>query len=203
VIKRSAQPEGQWTGGTTNAIYAYPAPTLGAMAQARLWIGTAAIVRSAPYSHFAHHQRLHLPIRGDGLRLHFQAPTETITLPTFAQVRFAGDRPLQAELIDGAVDAFNLIFAPDVVATARVIQRTDAALTLPLPAEQSAGEQAVHVLYVVNGTLTVEWADQPAAPLAPGDAFVIEENAVRPAQPLRLALQWTEPAAVVVVTASF
>ncbi|MEZ4679358.1 MAG: hypothetical protein R2932_34575 [Caldilineaceae bacterium] len=33
-------------------------------------------------------------IRGNGLQLHFQDPTETITLPTLEQATFPGDRPL-------------------------------------------------------------------------------------------------------------
>lgn len=203
VIKRSTQLAGQWTGGTTNAIYAYPSTMLGAMAQARFWIGTAAIVRSAPYSHFANRQRVHLPVRGNGLQLHFQEPTETVTLPTFAQARFAGDRPVQAALIDGPVDAFNLIFAPDVAATVRVIQNDVTTLTLPLPAESSIVTNAVHVLYVVNGEVAIGLADHPVAELTSGEAFVIEEGAVHPSRSLSLALQWTQPAAVVVATVSF
>lgn len=203
IIRHKDQPAGQWTGGTTNAIYAYPPATLGAMAQARLWIGTAAIVRSAPYSHFANRQRVHLPIRGNGLQLHFQEPTETVTVPTFAQARFAGDRPLQAALIDGPVEAFNLIFAPDVVATVRVIRNDVTTLTLPLPAATPTVANAVHVLYAVNGEVAIGLAEQPVAQLGPGDAFVMEELAVHPSRSLSLALQWTQPAAVVVATVSF
>lgn len=173
------------------------------MAQARLWIGTAAIVRAAPYSHFANRQRVHLPIRGNGLQLHFQGPTETVTLPTFAQARFAGDRPLQAALIDGPVEAFNLIFEPSVIAAVRVIHSDVTTLTLPLPAAAITAARAVHVLYAVTGALTVGQADQPVTQLTAEDAFVIEVEDAGPAPNLTLNLQWAQPAALVVATAIF
>ncbi len=206
LITNATQRDATWTGGTTKAIYAYPPEKLGAMAQAQLWIGTAAITQSAPYSYFPQRQRIHLPIRGNGLHLHFQDPAETITLTSFDQHHFPGDRPLQAELIDGTVEAFNLMFDAAVLADVSVIRSTvdTLALTLPTPPIHHADLphwRVVYVLYGVNGEVRVALGNQPAVRLAVGDAFVIEAGAAASAQGVTLDLDWaTVPADLVVAT---
>ena len=206
LIPHATQREATWTGGTTKAIYAYPPEKLGAMAQAQLWIGTAAITQSAPYSHFPARQRIHLPMRGNGLHLHFQAPAETVTLTSFDQHHFRGDSPVHAELIDGPVEAFNLMFDATVLADLSVIRSAAAslALTLPTPPIHPADLlhwRVIHVLYAVNGAGSVVLADQPAVLMAIGDAFVIEVGADASAQGLTLDLDWKAvPADLVVAT---
>ena len=206
LITHATQREATWTGGTTKAIYAYPPEKVGAMAQAQLWIGTAAITQSAPYSHFPQRGRIHLPLRGNGLHLHFQEPAETVTLTSFDQHHFPGDRPVHAELIDGPVEAFNLMFDAAVLADASVVRSTvdSLALTLPTPPIHHAELphwQVVYVLYAVNGAVYVALADQPAVLLAVGDAFVIEAEATEVAHGLTLDLDWaTVPADLVVAT---
>ena len=206
LITHATQREGTWTGGTTKAIYAYPPEKLGTMAQAQLWIGTAAITQSAPYSHFPQRGRIHLPMSGNGLHLHFQEPAETVTLASFDQHHFPGDRPLYAELIDGPVEAFNLMFDAAVLADVSVVRSTvdSLALTLPTPPIHHADLphwRVVYVLYAVNGEVYVALADQPAVRLAVGDAFVIEVGAEGAAQGLTLDLDWaTVPADLVVAT---
>jgi environmental stress-induced protein Ves len=206
LITHATQREGQWTGGTTKAIYAYPPEKLGVMTQAQLWIGTAAITQSAPYSHFPQRTRIHLPIRGNGLHLHFQTPAETVTLTSFDQHHFPGDRPVHAELIDGRVDAFNLMFDAAVLADVSVVRSTvdSLALTLPtppIPHAELPQWRLVYVLYAVNGEVHVALADQPAVRMAVDDAFVIEVGAAASAHGLTLALDWvTVPADLVVAT---
>ncbi|MCB0185457.1 MAG: hypothetical protein KDE31_14405, partial [Caldilineaceae bacterium] len=53
LIEGHEQPPATWRGGTTRAIYAFPAETLGNLAAAQLWVGTATIERDGPYSVFA------------------------------------------------------------------------------------------------------------------------------------------------------
>ena len=65
-------PQANADGGTTSAIYAYPSAAIGTPATAQLWVGTAVIDRASAYSFFADRQRVHVPIHGNGLRLHFQ-----------------------------------------------------------------------------------------------------------------------------------
>ncbi len=162
-----------WRGGTTRAIYADPAETLGAMAQAHFWVGTAIIERDGPYSVFANRTRIHMPVRGNGLHLHFEEPNESITLEDFTQATFAGDRPLAVSLIDGPVEAFNLIFAPGVQAYLQVISFT--AVPMPLIQSRPVGtpplSHSIQVIYAVTGICQVESAEQ-STNLQPGDAFV-------------------------------
>ena len=173
LMRATDQPLAIWRGGTTRAIYAYPAETLGAMAQAHFWVGTAVIERDGPYSVFVNRTRIHMPVCGNGLHLHFQAPAESTTLHSFDQATFAGDRPLDVALIDGPVEAFNLIFAPGVQAHLQMISLTGA--PMPITPPELAGSpplsHGIQVIYAMNGTCQVESSAQTAK-LQPGDAFV-------------------------------
>jgi environmental stress-induced protein Ves len=173
LIPATDQPLATWRGGTTRAIYAYPAETLSALAQAHFWVGTALIERDGPYSVFANRTRIHMPVRGKGLHLHFQDPTESTTLHTFDQATFAGDRPLAVTLVDGPVEAFNLIFHPSVQAHLQVLTLTAASMSIPPShlAGSALSSPAIQVVYAVNGTCDVDAAGQTAK-LQPGDAFV-------------------------------
>jgi environmental stress-induced protein Ves len=175
LVKFQAQPIAVWRGGTTRAIYAQPPDKLAELATAHVWVGTATIERDGPYSVFANRTRVHLPIRGSGLQLHFQQPQETVKLSAFEQVVFAGDRPLDVMLVDGPVEAFNLIFHPAVQASLHVLHLTagDGAVTLPplaAPIEQMF--QSVQVIYAVNGECKIKCTDGQEVLLQAGDALV-------------------------------
>ena len=131
-IDHAAQTPGTWAGGTTSAIYAYPPESIGTPANAQLWVGTAVIDRAAAYSFFPERLRIHVPIHGNGIRLHFQNPAEVVALSTFAQHRFDGARPVQVELVDGSIVAFNLIVQSDVAAEVRVLHIDSQELALEL-----------------------------------------------------------------------
>jgi len=184
-IDHAAQTPGTWAGGTTRAIYAYPPESIGTPANAQLWVGTALIDRAAAYSFFPARTRIHVPIHGNGIRLHFQHPTEVVALNTFAQHRFDGARPVRVELVDGASSAFNLIVQADVAADIHVLHIGGQDLTLELdriPTHTARGATMVQIVYAVNGAIALSIADQPAITLHPTDAFVFHPRAV--AQPL-------------------
>jgi environmental stress-induced protein Ves len=185
-VELAAQTPGTWAGGTTRAIYAHPPESIGALAIAQVWVGTAGIDRSAAYSYFAERTRLHVPIRGNGIRLHFQAPSEIVALGTFEQHRFDGARPVQAELVDGPIAAFNLIFQAGVDAEVQALHIDGEPTALELdraPAAHMEGATSiVQVVYAVNGAVDIELAGQPAVTLHAADAFVFHPRAV--AQPL-------------------
>jgi len=167
VIEANDQPLATWRGGTTQAIYAEPAETLSNMTAAQLWVGTATIERDGPYSVFANRMRIHLPMRGNGLQLHFQEPTETITLPTLEQATFPGDRPLTVTLLNGTVEAFNLIFQPTVQAAVRVIHLMQAAsITIPQAVAQR------QIFYMVAGTCNIAQTACTPVRMAHGAALV-------------------------------
>jgi environmental stress-induced protein Ves len=192
-IERAAQTAGTWAGGSTSAIYAYPPEAIGAPATALLWAGTAVISRAAAYSHFPERLRIHIPIQGSGIRLHFQNPVELIALSTFAQHRFDGARPVQVELVAGPVEAFNLIVQTDVAAAVRVLQVGSQELALELddlPATQTArATNVVRIICAVNGAVELAIAGQPAVTLNPADAFVFHPRAVDQPLGVRVGLR--------------
>jgi environmental stress-induced protein Ves len=185
-IAHAAQPPGTWAGGTTRAIYAYPSESIGTPATAQLWVGTAVIDRVAAYSFFPERTRIHVPIHGNGIRLHFQNPAEVVALGSFAQHRFDGARPVQVELIDGAIIAFNLIVHADVAAEIDVLHIGSQNLALELDripaAHTTRAASVVQIVYAVTGTVALMLAAQSAITLHPADAFVFHSRAV--AQPL-------------------
>jgi hypothetical protein len=180
ISHRSYHP-GAWSGGTTCAIWAEPAAALTSPAAARWWVGTAVIERDAPYSHFAGRHRLHLPIRGQGLRLRFRNPSEEVALASGTQHQFDGERPVEAALVDGFVVAFNLIYQVGVVATAGVAIVGPAGLVWPLrtPEDHSPGgtHEPVRVIYTISGALTADTNDGQQEALQSDDSVVIMPGA--------------------------
>lgn len=166
VIRAQEQPLAQWRGGTTRAIYAHPNAALTQLATAHAWVGTATIERDGPYSVFVERTRIHMPIRGNGLTLHFREPEETRHLHNLAQATFPGDRPLDVSLIDGPVEAFNVIAHPSVQVTVQPVPITAGSFMLPL----STG--CVNILYLAEGRCFMGWASAENAILSRGDALI-------------------------------
>lgn len=135
-------------------------------------------------SFFPKRLRIHVPIHGNGIHLHFQSPAEVIAVSTFGQHRFDGARPVQVELVDGAVVAFNLIVQADVTAEVRVLDIGSQELALELDrvpaahAQPAGGTSVVQVVYAVNGALALVIAGQPAITLHSADAFVFHPRSV-------------------------
>jgi environmental stress-induced protein Ves len=202
LIRRAEQMPGSWGGGTTLAIYAEPRDSIGSAGNARIWMGTATIERPADFSFFPGQMRVHVPIRGHGVRLRFQAPAEAVALTSFAQHRFDGGRPVHAELIDGPIVAFNLIAQPDVEATIQVLELDHELVGLGHAAEQTPAIELadLQLVYAVAGSLELVVADGLSVALHVGDALVfrppamLETIALRrletPAQILSAALRF-------------
>jgi hypothetical protein len=81
-------------------------------------VSIAEVERTAAFSAFPGVDRELVLLRGAGLRLHFE-DGETHTLDTpHARLRFAGERALTGEPIDGATHDFNLMWRRDRVEAA-------------------------------------------------------------------------------------
>jgi environmental stress-induced protein Ves len=204
-VAHAMQAPGTWTGGTTRMIYAYPPGPGLTPATALFWVGTAVIQQPAAYSFFPDRTRIHIPIQGNGVRLHFQAPAEVVALDTFEQHRFDGARPVQVELVDGPVEAFNLIAQSDLITEAQVI-RVDAEAAAPAfpstpPAQAADGASVVRVVYVVTGTVAIQIGGREEALLRAGDAFVVHPRPVPDSLHDRVELRG-EAANAIVVAAS-
>jgi environmental stress-induced protein Ves len=176
LIRHSQQIPGSWSGGATLAIYAEPGDSLPTPGGARIWLGTATIERAADFSYFPGRMRVHVPITGQGIQLRFQAPAETVTLPTFAQHRFDGARPVHAELIDGPIAAFNLIAQPDVEAMIEVLRLEQDVVSLERASSPAYPPQAteLQVVYVIAGALALATDAGQDVTLHAADAFVFQ-----------------------------
>ena len=70
----------------------------------------AEIDQDAPFSVFPGIDRELVLMAGEGMHLHFDDGESTTLLPPHDRIRFAGERPLRAELIAGPTHDFNLIW---------------------------------------------------------------------------------------------
>ena len=85
-------------------------------------LSIAEIEKDGPFSSFPGFDRELVLIRGNGLRLRFDQGEVRELLPPHDRIRFAGERVVQGELIDGLTHDFNLIWRRDAV-TAELLHR--------------------------------------------------------------------------------
>lgn len=78
-------------------------------------LSIAEIDVDAPFSTFAGVERELVLLSGHGLRLHFEGGDTHELLPPHDKLRFAGERAVFGELIDGPTRDFNLMWQRDAV----------------------------------------------------------------------------------------
>jgi len=78
-------------------------------------LSIAEIERDAPFSAFHGVDRELVLLRGNGLRLRFEDGESRLLEPPHGRMRFAGERPLVGELVDGPTHDFNLMWRRDAV----------------------------------------------------------------------------------------
>jgi environmental stress-induced protein Ves len=97
--------------GWTREVYRHPE---GAADWA--WrVSIAEIDQDAPFSAFPGCDRELVLLAGEGMRLVFDDGEVATLMPPHERMRFAGERPLHAELLDGPTHDFNLMWRRDVV----------------------------------------------------------------------------------------
>lgn len=173
LVEQGAQRQGAWAGGTTRAVFADPPEALGAIASARVWVGTATIERDSNYSYLPGLTRIHLPIIGRGIHLRFAAPAELVTLPSLSQCRFDGGRPLHAELVDGPIVALNVLMQAGYDAWVDVIPPSQARVAPRWPSSDAGAALQVRVVYTCGAALLQLDPRAPAVALRAGDALLI------------------------------
>jgi environmental stress-induced protein Ves len=97
--------------GWTHAIHAEPSSAPGHDWDWRLSV--AEIEADAPFSSFPGIDRELVLLEGEGLRLRFEDGESHTLLPPHARLRFAGERALVGELVDGPTRDFNLMWRRD------------------------------------------------------------------------------------------
>src|SRR3546814_2561804 len=76
-------------------------------------LSIAEIERDAPFSAFPGVDRELVLLHGNGLRLRFDDGESHLLEPPHGRLRFAGERPLTGELVDGPTHDFDLMGRPD------------------------------------------------------------------------------------------
>ena len=106
-------------------------------------LSIAEIEQDGPFSVFAGVDRELVLTRGNGLRLHFDDGQSCELLPPHARVRFAGERGIRGELLDGPTHDFNLMWRREAV-DAELLHRP---LVGPMVFFAGPGESwAIHLL---------------------------------------------------------
>jgi len=78
-------------------------------------LSIAEIEEDAPFSRFDGVERELVLLSGNGLRLRFDDDVVRELLPPHDRVRFAGERGVQGELVDGPTQDFNLMWRRDAI----------------------------------------------------------------------------------------
>ncbi|WP_017913797.1 HutD family protein, partial [Xanthomonas sp. SHU 166] len=82
-----------------------------------LRLSIAEIEQDAAFSAFPGIDRELVLLRGNGVRLRFDDGEEQVLQDPCARLRFAGERPLRGELLDGPTHDFNLMWRRDRLRT--------------------------------------------------------------------------------------
>ena len=170
-IPSMEQKPGVWRGGQVYEIVRNPADADYPNGDYRLWAGTATIERSADYSYFANAERLHILLCGDGLRLHFREPEQTVALASHDSHTFSGARPLHAEVLGAPVFAFNLIYRQGLTSGVEFVALVKTPHLHTIHAE--AGTACTQIVYVISGTVLLESADDERL-MGQGDTLLWE-----------------------------
>jgi len=156
--------------GWTRQVHAEPAADGKAEWDWRLSI--AEIDADAPFSAFPGVDRELVLLQGNGMRLRFGNGEVHELLPPHDRLRFAGERPLAGELVDGPTQDFNLMWRRDAI-DALLWHRplVGSMLVFVDPGETWA-------LHVLAGQARIEGVSD-AEPLAVGDSALLRAGATR------------------------
>ena len=115
IIRAADYRRERWRNGAgwTRQVHARPSPTPGQDWDWRLSI--AEIEADAPFSSFPGVDRELVLLEGNGLRLRFDDGEARELLPPHDRLRFAGERALVGELLDGPTRDFNLMWRRDAI----------------------------------------------------------------------------------------
>jgi environmental stress-induced protein Ves len=156
--------------GWTREIHAHPAT---ASAQGWDWrLSIAEIEQDAPFSRFPGIDRELVLLSGNGLRLCFDDGEVQELQPPHDRLRFAGERGVTGELVDGPTQDFNLMWRRDAI-DAQLWHRP---LVGPMVVFAEPGE--AWALHLIAGQ--ARFADDSALPdLAAGDTALLQAGNAR------------------------
>ncbi|WP_202841267.1 HutD/Ves family protein [Luteimonas saliphila] len=129
-------------------------------------LSIAEVEADAPFSLLPGVDRELVLLEGDGLRLRFDDGETRELLPPHQRLRFAGDRALGGQPLDGRAVAFNLMWRRDAVAT----QLWHRPLAGPMVLFMDPG--TTWVVYLLAGRAHLE-GDDPLPSMAMGDTALL------------------------------
>ena len=152
-------------GGWTREILREPATGDGPFG----WrVSIAEVESDGPFSAFDGYDRVLVLLAGDGMDLHFTDTGSTVHLrPHSRLVRFAGEAPVHAALVDGPTTDFNLIWRRDLFDVSVLAH-------LPMTEPPIVADGVRLGVYVIDGVVQ----SQRGVIGGPGDTVVGEEGEV-------------------------
>jgi len=132
-------------------------------------LSIAEVDKGGPFSTFSGIDRELVLLSGEGMHLHFDDGESVSLLPPHDHHRFAGERPVSAELISGPTQDFNLMWQRDRV-KATLLHRP-----LVGPMLFFAEPDVRWAVYVLSGRAMVKDQLLPMA-MEQGDSALIEPN---------------------------
>ena len=132
-------------------------------------LSIAEVDKDGPFSAFPGVDRELVLLAGEGMRLRFDDGEQIDLMPPHDRARFAGERAIQAELVSGPTQDFNLMWKRDRI-EASLLHRP---LVGPMLFFAEAGVQ--WAVYVMSGRATFK-DHQPALHLEQGDTAVIDAS---------------------------
>lgn len=135
-------------------------------------LSIAEIERDAPFSVFSGIDRELVLLGGNGLRLRFDDGETRQLDPPYGRLRFAGERVVTGELVDGRTEDFNLMWRRDTVAT----QLWHRPLVGPMVVFVDPG--STWVVHLLAGDARFA-ADAGLPPLAMGDTALLVAGGAR------------------------
>lgn len=191
VLRSADAPRVRWRndGGWTREIIRVPTRSADQGDDAFDWrVSVAEVETDGPFSSFSGYERILVLLSGAGMDLQLADTGETVRLSVDnRRVRFAGDQPIEAALVDGPTTDFNLIWRRDAFdVTALECER-------PSVRAVGGGVAEVVVAHVVHGTLA----------LAHGHVAITGDTVVgEPGEPLHLQVAGAAVAFVLTPTPS-
>jgi environmental stress-induced protein Ves len=131
-------------------------------------LSIAEIEADAPFSAFPGIDRELVLLRGNGLRLRFDDGAEHLLEPPHGRLRFAGERAVTGELVDGPTHDFNLMWRREAIA-AQLLHRP-----LVGPMVFFAAPGTTWALHLLSGQARFDEA-AGLPPLQAGDTALLAE----------------------------
>lgn len=159
--------------GWTREIAAGPGTVDAATPSSWEWrISIAEIDSDAPFSTFPGVDRECLLLRGEGVALETPDEAPMPVMPPFGRQRFAGERPVQARLVDGPVQVFNLMWQR----ARRVATTWHRPLVGSMLVFVDPGD--CWIIHVLAGSAQIDDGGAPAA-LSAGDSVILGADGSR------------------------